>query len=167
MNKPIKEKSLPPLLSINDDCYFDENGELKCEEFSIKELGERLEQELLELPDFQPPHTTKDNPVRILDYHVFPECQDEERVVWVTLTFLPGNKAEEYYKKRMDKTVFNISTEQDVCFLGDWLRSFIHENQQMPKRTLYTTDMEKLPPVAFNVEVKITRQASNGTSVQR
>lgn len=39
MNKPIKEKSLPPLLSINDDCYFDENGELKCEEFSIKELG--------------------------------------------------------------------------------------------------------------------------------
>lgn len=62
---------------------------------------------------------------------------------------------------------FSISNEQDICDLTDWLRSLIDENQQMPKRTLYTTDMEKLPPVAFNVEVKITRQASNGTSVQR
>ncbi len=62
---------------------------------------------------------------------------------------------------------FSISNEQDICDLADWLRSLIDENQQMPKRTLYTTDMEKLPPVTFNVEVKITRQASNGTSVQR
>ena len=62
---------------------------------------------------------------------------------------------------------FSISNEQDICDLADWLRSLIDENQQMPKRTLYSTDMEKLPPATFNVEVKITRQASNGTSVQR
>ena len=62
---------------------------------------------------------------------------------------------------------FSISNEQDICDLADWLRSLIDKNKQMPKRALYTTDMEKLPPIAFNVEVKITRQAGNGTSPQR
>ena len=69
----------------------------------------------------------------------------------------------------MSKTIkeISISNEQDICDLGNWLHEFIREYQQTSKRTLYTTNVEKLPPVTFNVEVKITRQASNGTSVQR
>lgn len=174
MSKTTKEIALPPFVSMND-IYEDENGEPRYEEFDTQELGRRIEHDLLQLPEFLPPHTTVEKPARILSYNVIPE-PDEDGMFTAILDFLPGDKVEAYLKKSMDTDNnkmdtqtknFSISNEQDICDLGNWLHEFIREYQQTSKRTLYTTNVEKLPPVTFNVEVKITRQASNGTSVQR
>lgn len=174
MNGTAKENSLPPFVSMSD-IYEDKSGEPRYKEFDIQELGKRIEHDLLQLPEFLPPHTTKENPARILNYSVIPE-PDEDGVFTAILDFLPGDKVEAYLEKLMDafnnKTDvqtknFSISNEQDICDLVDWLHGFIHGYQQMSRRILYTTDTETLPPATFNVEVKITRQDSNGTSVQR
>lgn len=174
MNKTTKEIALPPFVSMND-IYEDENGEPRYEEFDTQELGKRIEHDLLQLPEFLPPHTTKEKPARILSYSVIPEL-NEDGTFTAILDFLPGDKVEAYLEKLMgafnNKTDvqtknFNISNKQDICDLADWLRGFIHGHQQMSRQILHTIEAEKLPPATFNVEVKITRQASNGTSAQR
>lgn len=174
MNKTTKEIALPPFVSMND-IYEDENGEPRYEEFDTQELGRRIEHDLLQLPEFLPPHTTAEKPARILSYSVIPES-DEDGTFTAILDFLPGDKVEAYLEKLMDASNnktdtqtknFSISNEQDVCDLGNWLCEFIRERQQTSRRTLYAANVEKLPPVTFNVEVKITGQAGNGTSAQR
>lgn len=92
-----QEKHLPPLVSISD-IYEDKSGKLECEEFNIKEIGERLEYDLLRISDFQSPHTTTDKPAHILGYGVIPE-PDDRGVFTAFLDFLPGDKAPQYYEK--------------------------------------------------------------------
>lgn len=92
-----RERHLPPLVSASD-IYEGESGKPECEEFNIKEIGERLEYELLQIPDFQSPHTTADKPVHILGYGVIPE-PDERGVYMAFLDFLPGDKVSQYYEK--------------------------------------------------------------------
>jgi|GluameStandDraft_1065615.scaffolds.fasta_scaffold79583_2 hypothetical protein len=96
-----QEKHLPPLVSVND-IYEGENGKPECEEFGIREIGERLEYDLLQISDFQSPHTTIDKPAHILSYGVIPE-PDERGVFTAYLEFLPGDKAPQYYEKILKK----------------------------------------------------------------
>lgn len=96
-----QENHLPPLVSISD-IYEGKNGKPECEEFDIKEIGERLKYELLQIPDFQSPHTTADKPAHILSYDVIPE-PDERGVFMAFLEFLPGDKVPQYYEEILKK----------------------------------------------------------------
>lgn len=100
MSETAKENSLPPFVSM-DDIYEDENGEPYFEEFDMQELGRRIEHDLLQLPEFLPPHTTKEKPARIVSYFVAPE-PTKSGTFTATLDFLPGDKVETYYKTFAD-----------------------------------------------------------------
>lgn len=92
-----QEKHLPPFVSISD-IHEGEDGKPECEELSIREIGKRLEYDLLQISDFQSPHTTTDKPAHILGYGVIPE-PDKRGVYTAYLDFLPGDKVPQYYKK--------------------------------------------------------------------
>lgn len=99
MNKLSEKITLPPFVSMSD-IYEDKNGEMRYEEFDIQELGKRIEHNLLQLPEFLPPHTTAEKPARILSYSVIPE-PDEDGMFTAILDFLPGDKVEVYLEKIM------------------------------------------------------------------
>jgi len=104
-----QENHLPPLVSLNDT-YEGKNGKPECEEFNIKEIGERLECELLQIADFQSPHTAADKPAHILSYGVIPE-PDERGVFMAFLEFLPGDKVPQYYEEILKK--LRVAPESD------------------------------------------------------
>ncbi len=92
-----REEHLPPLVSTND-IYKGRNGEPECEKVSIREIGERLESDLLRIHDFRPPHTTADRPAHLISYNMIP-VPDERGVFMAFLEFLPGDKVSQYYQE--------------------------------------------------------------------
>lgn len=91
-----QEKYLPLLVqvgSIHRKLYTNKNSNVDTwEKFSIDELGEKLEHDLLKIPDFQPPYTTTSNPARLLSCEVVSE-PDDRGVFTAFIEFLPGHKS--------------------------------------------------------------------------
>ena len=91
-----QEKYLPLLAQVSNvrrGLYKDKNNEANTwEEFSIEKLGKKLEHDLLQIPDFQPPYTTASNPARLLSCEVVSE-PDERGVFTAFIEFLPGHKS--------------------------------------------------------------------------
>ncbi len=91
-----QEKYLPLLAqasSIHKELYTDKNSDIDTwEEFNIEKLGKKLEHDLLQIPDFQPPYTTASSPARLLGYEVVAE-PDERGVFTAFIEFLPGHKS--------------------------------------------------------------------------
>lgn len=91
-----QEKYLPLLVqvsSIHRKLYTNKNSNVDTwEKFSIDELGEKLEHDLLQIPDFQPPYTTTSNPARLLSCEVVSE-PDDRGVFTAFIEFLPGHKS--------------------------------------------------------------------------
>lgn len=91
-----QEKYLPLLVqvsSIHRKLYTNKNSNVDTwEKFSIDKLGEKLEHDLLKIPDFQPPYTTTSNPARLLSCEVVSE-PDDRGVFTAFIEFLPGHKS--------------------------------------------------------------------------
>lgn len=85
MKKANNQENYLPLLAqmsgTRRKLYTDKNSKADIwEKFSMEELGERLEHDLLQIPDFQPPYTTASNPARLLSCEVVSE-PDERGVL--------------------------------------------------------------------------------------
>ncbi len=97
MKKANNQENHLPLLaqasSIRRELYMDKNSEAGAwEQFGVSELGEKLEHDLLQIPDFQPPYTTASSPARLLNCEVVSE-PDERGVFTAFIEFLPGHKS--------------------------------------------------------------------------
>lgn len=96
MKKANNQENHLPLLaqtsSTRRKLYTNKNSEAGAwEKFSVEELGEKLEHDLLQIPDFRPPYTTTDDPARLLSHEVVSE-PDERGVFTAFIEFLPGHK---------------------------------------------------------------------------
>lgn len=92
-----QEKYLPLLAQascIHKELYTDKNSDIDTwEEFNMEKLGKKLEHDLLQIPDFQPPYTTASSPARLLNCEVVLES-DGRGVFTAFIEFLPGHKSQ-------------------------------------------------------------------------
>lgn len=111
-----QENRLPLLIStegIRRKLYSDKlRMTIEHEELSMRTLTKRLERDLLRIPEFQPPYTTVDKPARLLDYEVIPE-PDERGVFTAFIEFLPGYKADEYFRE-LSQSMLRTSQDENA-----------------------------------------------------
>lgn len=111
-----QENRLPLLIStegIRRELYSDKlRIAIRHEKLGMRNLGKKLERDLLRIPEFQPPYTTVDKPARLLDYEVVPE-PDERGVFTAFIEFLPGYKADEYFRE-LSQSMLRTSQDKNA-----------------------------------------------------
>ncbi len=98
--KAKNRKTHLPLLVQADS--KETGGAVKFTEFNLNDFAKRLEQALLEQPNFQPPYTTTDMPACIVGYKVYPNLPPAGGFT-IFMDILPGDKVPQYYEEILKK----------------------------------------------------------------